>query len=67
MLRWKAAEQIRFLSVECPLAFLGCVYVLEGSTLGATVVRPLIARAFLLTGEEGLAYLHNYGPEVRAS
>jgi heme oxygenase len=40
---------------------------LEGSTLGATVLRPLIARAFLLTGEEGLAYLHNYGPEVRAS
>jgi heme oxygenase len=63
----KAAEQIRFLSVEYPLALLGYVYVLEGSTLGATVLRPLIARAFLLTGAEGLAYLQNYGPEVRAS
>jgi Heme oxygenase len=62
----KAAEQIRLLSVECPLAVLGCVYVLEGSTLGATMLRPLIARAFLLTDEEGLAYLHNYGSEVRA-
>ena len=38
----------------------------EGSTLGATVLRPLIARAFLLSGEEGLAYLHNYGTEVQA-
>ena len=62
----KAAEQLRLLCVERPLALLGCVYVLEGSTLGATVLRPLIARAFLLTGEEGLAYLHNYGTEVKA-
>jgi heme oxygenase len=62
----KAAQQIRLLSVECPLAVLGCVYVLEGFTLGATMLRPLIARAFLLTDEEGLAYLHNYGTEVRA-
>ena len=62
----KVAEQLRLLSVERPLALLGCVYVSEGSTLGATVLRPLIARAFLLTGEEGLAYLHNYGTEVQA-
>ena len=61
-----AAEQLRLLSIERPLALLGCVYVLEGSTLGATVLRPLVARAFLLTGEEGQAYLHNYGPEVQA-
>ncbi len=62
----KAAEQLRLLSVDRPLALLGCIYVLEGSTLGATVLRPLIARAFLLTGDEGLAYLHNYGTEVQA-
>ena len=62
----KAVEQLRLLSVERPLALLACVYVLEGSTLGATVLRPLIARAFLLSGEEGLAYLHNYGTEVQA-
>jgi hypothetical protein len=30
------------------------------------VLRPLVARAFLLRGEEGLAYLHNYGTEVQA-
>lgn len=62
----KAAEQLRLLSVERPLALLACVYVLEGSRVGATVLRPLIARAFLLTGEEGTAYLHNYGNEVQA-
>ena len=62
----KAVEQLRLLSVERPLELLACVYVLEGSTLGATVLRPLIARAFLLSGEEGLAYLHNYGTEVQA-
>ena len=62
----KAAEQLRLLSVERPLELLACVYVLEGSTLGSTVLRPLIARAFLLSGEEGLAYLHNYGTEVQA-
>ena len=62
----KAVEQLRLLSVERPLELLACVYFLEGSTLGATVLHPLIARAFLLSGEEGLAYLHNYGTEVQA-
>ena len=62
----KTAEQLRLLPVERPLELLACLYVLEGSTLGSTVLRPLIARAFLLSGEEGLAYLHNYGTEVQA-
>lgn len=62
----KTAEKLRCLSIECPLALLGCVYVLEGSTQGATVLRPLIARAFLLTDEEGLAFLHCYGTGVHA-
>jgi hypothetical protein len=39
---------------------------MEGSTLGAVVLRPLIARAFLLSGEEGTAYVHSYGREVQA-
>ena len=55
------AAALRLRAVEEPLALLGWIYVLEGSTLGATVVRPLVARALLLTGEEGLAYLHGYG------
>jgi heme oxygenase len=56
-----AAEHLKLLALERPLALLGVVYVLEGSTLGAAVVRPLVARAFLLTGTDGLAYLHAYG------
>jgi heme oxygenase len=62
----KAADHLLLRSLERPLALLGWVYALEGSTLGAIVLRPLIARAFLLTGEEGLAYVHSYGPAVHA-
>ena len=62
----KTVDQLRLRSVEQPLTLLGCLYVLEGSTLGASVLRPLFARAFLLTGTDGLAYLHNYGPAVHA-
>ncbi|MEI6632311.1 MAG: biliverdin-producing heme oxygenase [Chlamydiota bacterium] len=54
----KTAEWLRFRSMEQPLTILGCVYVLEGSTLGAVVLQPLYARAFLLAGDEGSAYLH---------
>jgi methanogenic corrinoid protein MtbC1/heme oxygenase len=62
----KVAEHVRLISLEQPLSLLGCLYVLEGSTLGARVLGPLVARAFLLAGAEGLAYLHSYGSEVRA-
>ncbi len=55
------AEWLRLQSVECPLSLLGCLYVVEGSTLGAAVLRPLITRAFRLRGNEGLAYLNPYG------
>lgn len=57
-----AATQIRLWSIEQPLALLACLYVLEGSSLGARVLRPMVARALLLTGNEGLAYLHGDGP-----
>jgi len=60
----RTAEQLRLLSVTQPLALLGSVYVLEGSTLGAGVVRPMVARALLLTDDGGLAYLRNYGDGV---
>ena len=62
----KTVELLRLKSVEMPLALPGCLYVLEGSTLGAMVLRPQFARAFLLTGTDGLSYLHNYGPTVHA-
>ncbi len=64
-----AEAAARFISEEAaenPLALLGCLYVLEGSTMGAAVLHPRFARAFLLAGEDGLAYLRNYGAEAGA-
>lgn len=60
------ADHVRLRSIESPLALLGYVYVLEGSTLGAVVLRPLYARAFLLTDGEGLSYLGSDVPAVYA-
>ncbi len=64
----QAAQQVvktvRLQSMEQPLSLLGFVYVLEGATLGARVLRPLVARAFLLAGEDGLSYLNSYGTAV---
>ncbi len=60
----KIAERIRLRSVQEPATLLGYLYVLEGSTLGAAVLRPQFARAFLLTGTEGLSYLRSYGAEI---
>ena len=59
----KIDQHIRLRSLDEPLALLGYLYVLEGSMLGANVVRPLVARALLLEGQDGLAYLHGYGAE----
>jgi heme oxygenase len=61
-----AADELRLLSIEEPLSLLGWVYVLEGSTLGAVVVRSMVSRAFLLKGEDGMAYLHSHGADVHA-
>lgn len=58
------ADHVRLRSLERPLSLLGCAYVLEGSTLGAVVLRPQFARAFLLTGDDGVRYLRGYGPEA---
>ncbi|MEI7731506.1 MAG: biliverdin-producing heme oxygenase [Verrucomicrobiota bacterium] len=62
----KATGRLRVCALEQPLALLGWLYVLEGSTLGAVILRPMFARAFLLTGQDGLAYLHGYGRAVYA-
>lgn len=39
-----------------PLALLGCLYVLEGSTLGARMLRPHVCRAYGFDGPDGAAY-----------
>ena len=56
---------IRVRSIERPVSLLGYLYVLEGSTLGGQVLRPLFAAALGLdTG--GLSYINSYGSAVRA-
>jgi heme oxygenase len=42
------AESLRRLSIEQPLALLGSVYVLEGSTLGGTILGPMVARVHFI-------------------
>lgn len=58
------AGWISGLAIASPVALLGVLYVLEGSTLGATILRQHIARAYGLTGTDGLAYYSPYGNKV---
>ncbi|MEI6386821.1 MAG: biliverdin-producing heme oxygenase [Spirochaetota bacterium] len=60
-----AAELVLLGATEAPLRLLGFLYVLEGSSLGAIVLRPLYARAFLLKGRDGVASLGGEGGEIR--
>lgn len=58
------ASRIREASGSSPLTLLGMLYVLEGSTLGATVLRRHIAQAYGLSGDAGLAYYSPYGNDA---
>jgi len=60
------AGNLRLLSLQEPVALLGCLYVLEGSTLGAQALRSHYARAFALQAPEGLSYVDSYGAAVPA-
>ena len=60
------AEELRLQTLDRPLDLLGALYVLEGATLGAQALRPLYARAFLLDGGQGLAYLGAYEGSARS-
>lgn len=57
------ANHIRALAADDPAALLGHLYVLEGSTLGATILRGHIKEAYGLE-EDGLAYYSPYGNAV---
>jgi methanogenic corrinoid protein MtbC1/heme oxygenase len=60
------AQRIRLQSIEQPLTLLACLYVLEGSMLGAVVLRPMLARALLLKDEKGLGYLGGNGADTQS-
>jgi methanogenic corrinoid protein MtbC1/heme oxygenase len=60
------AKHIRLQSIEQPLTLLAILYVLEGSVLGAVVLRPMVARALLLEDEKGLRYLGGKGAQTQS-
>jgi heme oxygenase (biliverdin-IX-beta and delta-forming) len=47
-----------------PAAAFGCIYVLEGATLGGRTLLPLVQSRLGLTAEGGAAFLASYGDEV---
>jgi len=55
------SDRIQDLAESDPVALLGFLYVLEGSTLGATILRGHLAAAYGLENDQGLAYQSPYG------
>ncbi len=55
------ADRIMDLHESDPVSLLGFLYVLEGSTLGATILRGHLAAAYGLEDGRGLAYQSPYG------
>jgi len=55
------ADRIQDLAESDPVSLLGFLYVLEGSTLGATILRGHIGEAYGLEDGNGLAYQSPYG------
>ena len=61
------SEYVDHLTKETPRGLLGVLYVLEGSTMGGSVMKSRIANQLQLTLEEpGLLYYGCYGNQVGA-
>jgi heme oxygenase len=50
--------------VTDPADALGCLYVLEGSTLGGQITRRLVAESLGLRRADGIAFFSSYGDHV---
>lgn len=50
------AREIRAAAASDPLALLGFLYVLEGSTMGGMILRRYVAEAYGLRDTDGVAY-----------
>ncbi len=59
------AEELRTLAAGEPLAALGMLYVLEGSTNGGVFIAKAVTRAYGLTGPEGTRWLNPHGEGQR--
>jgi heme oxygenase len=51
--------------VSTPQGALGYLYVIEGSTLGGTIISKHLAGLFSMDSESGAAYFSGYGKETR--
>jgi heme oxygenase len=47
-----------------PASAFGCLYVLEGATLGGRTLLPLVQKRLGLTADNGAAFLASYGDDV---
>jgi heme oxygenase (biliverdin-IX-beta and delta-forming) len=54
------------MSLPAPEAVLGSMYVVEGSTLGGTIIAHEVERRLGLNAETGCAYFRSYGRETAA-
>jgi heme oxygenase len=62
----EVGRAIEHVAEVAPVALLGWLYVLEGSTLGGAFLRPLLVRSLHLPEHAGTAYYAPYGREVAA-
>ena len=63
----EALPQCRpLMPLRAPEAVLGSMYVVEGSTLGGTIIAREVERRLGLTPETGCAYFRSYGRETAA-
>ena len=53
-------------AIDSVASAFGCVYVLEGATLGGRTLLPTVAARVGVTPERGAAFLASYGDEVGA-
>ncbi len=64
--RSRAIEQAAIEKPNSVAAWIGAMYVLEGSTLGGQVISRLIEERLGLNGSGGVAFFKSYGPQVGA-
>lgn len=58
-------DELRVLAEREPLAALGMLYVLEGSTNGGVFIAKAVTRAYGLTGPDGARWLNPHGEAQR--
>jgi heme oxygenase len=51
-------------SIDSPSRVLGCLYALEGATLGGKVVAKCLKRSLNLDADGGASFYHGYGPDT---